>query len=102
MATKPYLEARRSERHPIRIAVVLLPDPNGAGTRNEAYTVNVSWHGCRIEGPASLGQGQVIQLVPTDSPEAPIMSRVIWVGEPASDLAGEAGIEFLQPLSSVA
>ena len=27
--------------------------------------------------------------------------RAVWVGEMESNLAGEAGIEFLQPLSSI-
>ena len=98
----PQTGVRRSKRHPIRMAVVLLMAPHDTRTQCEGFTVDISQHGCRIEGSASLGQGQIIQLTPQDAPETPIMGRVIWVGEPASDLAGEAGIEFLQPLSTVA
>jgi hypothetical protein len=40
-------------------------------------------------------------LLPWESPEGAIAGRVVWVGEPASNLAGEVGIEFLQPLPSM-
>jgi hypothetical protein len=92
---------RRSERHPIRLALVLMMNSDEGEIRNEAVTVDVSQHGCRVEGVATLSEGQVIRLIPWESAGPAISGRVVWVGEPASQLAGEAGIEFLQPLSSV-
>jgi hypothetical protein len=96
-----YTTPRRSERHPIRLALVLMMNSDEGDVQNEAVTVDLSQHGCRIEGVATLTEGQVIRLIPWESTGPAISGRVVWVGEPASQLAGEAGIEFLQPLSSV-
>lgn len=100
MTGKPDSKTRRSERQKIRLALVLLTDSNDVENRNEAYTVDISQHGCRIEGCASLTLGQVVHLIPSESSGAAMSGRVVWVGEPASELAGEAGIELLQPLST--
>ena len=99
--TETNTQQRRSERHPIQLALVLLQITGEGEIRNEGVTVDISQHGCRIEGVASLSEGQLIQLLPWESPGAAIAGRVVWVGEPASKMAGEAGIEFLKPLSSV-
>jgi len=101
MTGNPNPKARRSERHPIQMAVTLLTEPNEAENRNEAFTVDLSRHGCRIEASASLIPGQLVHLLPSESPGAAILGRVVWVGKPASDLAGESGIEFLQPFPSL-
>ena len=90
---------RRSERQPIRMALVLLTDANNGENREEAVTVDLSQHGCRIESPASLTTGQLVHLMPADSPGVSMPGRVVWVGEPTSELAGEAGIELLKPLA---
>jgi hypothetical protein len=95
------LKQRRSERHPIQLALVLLQISDKGEIRNEGVTVDLSQHGCRVEGAATLCEGQLVQLLPWESPGAAIAGRVVWVGPPASKLAGEAGIEFLKPLSSV-
>jgi hypothetical protein len=92
---------RRSERHPLRLALVLLADTEQGEIRNEGFTVEMSQHGCRVEGVASICQGQLVRLLPWESSDAAIAGRVVWVGDPASKLAGEAGIEFLQPLPSM-
>jgi hypothetical protein len=91
---------RVSERHPLRLALVLLADSDQGETRNEAFTVDVSQHGCRVEGAALLSKGQLVRLLPWDTPDGAMAGRVVWVGEPATKMAGEAGIEFLQPLPS--
>ena len=101
MDTPPNITARRSERHPLRLALVLLADSEEGEIRSEGFTVEVSQHGCRVEGVASLCQGQLVRLLPWESPDGALAGRVVWVGEPSSKLAGEAGIEFLQPLPSV-
>jgi len=99
MPDNPTSPTRRSERHQIRMALVLLMDPDNAEKREEAFTVDLSQHGCRIESPASLAAGQLVHLMPADLPGAVMPGRVVWVAEPASELAGEAGIELLQPLA---
>lgn len=92
---------RRSERHPLRFALVLLMNSDEGEIRNEGFTVDISKHGCRVEGVPPIREGQLVRLLPWESPESAISGRVVWVGEPASELAGEAGIEFLQPLASM-
>ena len=81
------------------MALVLLTDPNDAENREEAFTLDLSQHGCRIESSASLTTGQLVHLMPAESPGVSMSGRVVWVGDPASELAGEAGIELLQPLA---
>jgi len=54
-----------------------------------------------VEGVASISEGQLVRLLPWESAQGAIAGRVVWVGEPASKMAGEAGIEFLQPLPSM-
>ena len=96
-----YTAQRRSERQPIRLALVLLMTSDQGEIRSEGVTVDVSQHGCRVEGVASIYEGQLVRLLPWESPEGAMAGRVVWVGKPESNLAGEAGIEFLQPLPSV-
>jgi hypothetical protein len=101
MDTSPSTATRRSERRPLRLALVLLMDSEEGEERNEGYTIDISQHGCRVEGAATLCEGQLVRLLPWDTSEGAVAGRVVWVGEPASNLAGEAGIEFLQPLPSM-
>ena len=96
-----YLERRKFERRPIRLALVLLMDSDDGEIRSEGFAVDVSQQGCRVEGVASMREGQLVRLLPLESAETTVAGRVVWVGEPASKLAGEAGIEFLQPLPSM-
>jgi len=43
----------------------------------------------------------MVRVLPWQTAEGAIAGRVVWVGKPESKLAGEAGIEFLQPLPSM-
>jgi hypothetical protein len=92
-----FAKPRRSDRIRARMAIVLLMDAEEGEVRSDAETVDFSEHGCRVEASAGLSQGQLIQITPSDSPELSIPARVVWVGAPASDMSGEAGLEFLQP-----
>jgi hypothetical protein len=76
-------------------------DTEQGEVRKEAATIDISNHGCRVAGVEPLCEGQLVRLLPWESPDGAIAGRVVWVGEPASNLAGEAGIEFLQPLPSL-
>jgi hypothetical protein len=98
----PFAKPRRSERMRARMAIVLLMDAEEGEVRSDAETVELSQHGCRIQGGVGLTQGQLIQITPADSPELVIPARVVWVGAPASDMAGEAGVEFLRPFPPAA
>ncbi len=94
VADTSWSKTHRSERQPIRMAVALLSDSEEGETQGEASTVDLSRHGCRVEGDARLSHGQLIHVMPSN---CAMMGRVVWVGQEAPDLAGEAGIEFLQP-----
>ena len=101
MADNSFSIERKSERRPLRLALVLLMDSSEGEIRNEGFTVDVSQHGCRIEGVEPVYEGQMVRVLPWETAEGAIAGRVVWVGKPESKLAGEAGIEFLQPLPSM-
>ena len=83
---------RKSERRPIRLALELLIDSPEGEIRNEGFTVDLSQNGCRVEGAESVTEGQLVRLLPWDSTQTAIAGRVVWVGEPASKLAGEEAV----------
>jgi hypothetical protein len=77
-------------------------DSDEGEMRSQGFTVDVSPYGCRVEMGAPVSEGQLVRLLPWESPDGAVVGRVVWVGKPESNLAGEAGIEFLQPLPSMA
>lgn len=89
---------RRSERRPVRIAVLLLLESGGEQVEQEASTVDLSQHGLRVQAKLVLTPGQLVQIIPNEGPEYALLSRVVWVGPTSSDRGGEAGLEFLNPL----
>lgn len=93
---------RKSERRPLRLALVLLMDSVKGEIRSDGFTVDVSSQGCRIEVDAPISEGQLVRLLPWESPDGAVAGRVVWVGGPESKLAGQAGIELLQPLPYLA
>ncbi len=93
---------RRSLRRPLRLAVILISDPEGQEAKGEAYTADFSQHGLRVQTNLSLNPGQVVEVITNDGPEFAVRGRVVWIGEPASERAGEAGLEFLLPLPTTA
>jgi hypothetical protein len=64
----------------------------------DAFTLDVSALGARIKAGISLTPGQVVEVVPIDGAD-PVTGRVVWVGKPASELEGQAGLEFLDPFN---
>lgn len=94
--------ARRSVRRPLKLAVILLAESDGEKIQREAYTSDLSEHGLRVQTDVALSPGQIVQVLPCNGLEYAMPGRVIWVGEPRSDEAGEAGLEFLRPLPSTA
>jgi hypothetical protein len=62
----------------------------------DAFTLDVSTQGARIQAGVTLTPGQVVEVVPVNGSD-PVTGRVVWVGEPASELEGQAGLEFLDP-----
>jgi len=68
---------------------------------NDACTVDVSTLGARIRSELSLTPGQMVEVVPVNGSD-PVVARVVWVGNPASELQGQAGLEFLDPFNITA
>ena len=58
MEDTTFTASRRSERRPLRLALVLLMDTAQGESKDEGYTIDVSQHGCRIEGTGALAEGQ--------------------------------------------
>jgi hypothetical protein len=91
---------RRSERRQVRMAIILLTESEGGKLESEAYACDLSQHGLRAQTSMSLMPGQLIEVVPSQAAPYAISGRVVWVGSPASEQAGEIGLEFLTPLPS--
>jgi len=68
---------------------------------SDACTVDVSTLGARIRSDLALTPGQMVEVVPVNGSD-PVVARVVWVGNPASELQGQAGLEFLDPFNITA
>jgi len=99
MAGESYPTARRSKRIPARIPVTLIVQSTGEKVIREVYTCDLSQHGLRIQAHVPLIPGQTVKVIPSEGPRYAVHSRVAWVGPVGSRLEGQAGIEFLNPLS---
>lgn len=98
VATSPQVTHRRSERKIAKIAIVVFVDHEHEPAGSDAYTVDVSTLGARIQSQLSLTPGQMVEVVPVNGSE-PVAARVVWVGKPASEMQGQAGLEFLDPFN---
>lgn len=98
MATSPQTTHRRSERKIAKIAIVVFVDHEREQGGSDAYTVDVLTLGARIRSELSLTPGQMVEVVPVNGSD-PVVARVVWVGNPASELQGQAGLEFLDPFN---
>jgi hypothetical protein len=65
-----------------------------------ALTLDFSPYGLRLQTAAALTPGQPVEIVLGDKPGSIIDARVAWVGQVETDQAGQAGLEFLRPLTS--
>jgi len=64
-----------------------------------ATTIDLSPYGLRLQSEATLASGQLVGLILPTEPDCFIKARVVWVGEIDSAQAGQAGCEFVNPLS---
>jgi hypothetical protein len=88
---------RRSERRIAKIAIIMFVETERKWEECDAVTLDVSAYGARIEVGTSLTPGQVVEVVPGEGSD-PVTGRVVWVGKPASEVEGQAGLEFFDPL----
>jgi len=98
MGTASFPFPRRSERHPFKMAVILVIE--GEEVDQLSLTVDLSQYGLRLQTAASVAPGQQVGLLPDDRSGGVIGARVVWVGKVETDQAGQAGLEFLSPLAS--
>lgn len=98
MATFPQSAHRRSERRIAKIAIVVFADKENKPEGSDAFTVDISELGARIQSGISLTPGQMVEVVPVNGSD-PVAARVVWVGKPTSELEGQAGLEFLDPFN---
>jgi len=96
VATLPHPTPRRSERRIAKIAIVVYVEKENEREGCDAFTVDVSELGARIKAGISLTPGQMVEVVPVNGSD-PVAARVVWVGATASELEGQAGLEFLNP-----
>jgi len=96
VATFPQPAPRRSNRKIAKMAVVVFAENESEWEGCNAYTLDVSTEGARIQASISLTPGQVVEVIPINGSE-PVTGRVVWVGQPASEVEGQAGLEFLDP-----
>jgi hypothetical protein len=87
---------RRSDRKIAKIAIVVFVERETEWEGHDAFTLDVSAQGAKIQADISLTPGQVVEVVPVNGSD-PVTGRVVWVGKPASELEGQAGLEFLDP-----
>jgi hypothetical protein len=78
------------------MAIVVFVERESEREGYDAFTLDVSAQGARIQTDIPLTAGQVVQVVPINGAD-PVTGRVVWVGKPASELEGQAGLEFLDP-----
>jgi hypothetical protein len=64
-----------------------------------ATTVDLSPFGVRLQSDATLAPGQPVGLLLATESDSFIKARVVWVGRGDSAHAGQAGFEFLNPLT---
>jgi PilZ domain len=93
-------DSRRSERKPLRKAVVLVVEMGEESTSYDARTLDVSEEGARIQVNAELKPGQVLHLVRPENPDETVTCLVVWTADVSSDKKGEAGLEFLKSNSA--
>jgi hypothetical protein len=96
VAIFPQPLARRSDRRIAKMAILVFAEREKEREECEAFTLDVSAQGARIVTGISLTPGQVVQVVPADGSD-PVTGRVVWVGKPASEVEGQAGLEFFGP-----
>ena len=88
---------RPAERKRVQMAVTLVIESDKA--EYLATTVDFSSYGTRLQSDATLAPGQPVGLLLATEPAYFIKARVAWVGRADSAQAGQAGFQFVNPLS---
>lgn len=101
MDVNPYPARRDCDREPARLPLKLLVRSRGRLIPVDAFSVDVSPLGLRVQVEFELAPGQAIEAIANGDPASPRHCQVIWAKPPTSGRKGEAGLEFLRPDSSL-
>jgi len=93
-------ESRRWQRVQADLPVTLLLEEGDNLSKYRCLAVDLSPGGLRVRSHLALEAGQVLKVIPfilSNGAVYVVRSRVAWAGDPASDLRGQLGLEFLEP-----
>ena len=93
------LDRRRSQRVTARLRATLSAKARLVWAKHEAYIVDYSMLGLRVQAEAPLTSGQVVQIASETDSGGPVVCRVVWVGSTGSPHEGKAGLAFLDLVS---
>lgn len=91
------VEKRKAARESTFQPVWLLVESYGAMTMRDAFLLDSSPFGIRIQTGIPLNLRQVVGYLPGADLVPPLRCEVKWVGQYASGHQGEAGLEFVVP-----
>ena len=88
---------RSAERKRVQMAVTIVIE--GDEAEYVGTTVDLSSYGLRLQSDATLSPGRPVGLLLAANADCFIKARVVWVGKADSAQAGQAGFEFVNPLT---
>ena len=88
---------RRSIRKRVQMAVTLIIESDEAEYATTA--ADLSPYGVRVQSDAPLAPGQPVGLLLGTDPACFVKARVVWVAKADTSDTGQAGFEFLDPLT---
>ncbi|HZO98773.1 MAG TPA: hypothetical protein VFD30_00620 [Terriglobia bacterium] len=90
-------ERRKAQREATFQPVWLLVGPKGKMIMRDAFLLDASPLGVRIQVGAPLVPREIVGYIAHAGLSAPIPCEVKWVGRETSGRRGEAGLEFMVP-----
>lgn len=88
------MDKRHEKRLHIAVPVKVFPDVASSESQN-CCTYEISTHGARLVAPPGIKSvGQTIWL---QRQNRRAKYKVMWIGEPGTSLAGQVGVESLEP-----
>jgi len=96
--TAAAMDKRREKRLHLAVPVKVFPDVASMETQ-ACCTYEISTTGARLVAPPGITRvGQIIWL---QRQNRRAKYKVIWIGEPDSSLAGQVGVETLEPANVI-
>ena len=91
-------DKRQEKRLHIAVPVKVFPDVASSDSHN-CCTYEISTHGARLVAPPGIkAVGQTIWL---QRQNRRAKFKVMWIGEPGTSLAGQVGVENLEPANVI-